>query len=233
LVGRNLKHAAIVSQLPRELQDLERLTYAGRAARDRVVAITLETEGASQFQQSFSVQWYRMAVRQRWGRPSLPDPVQSNQFVPLWLPGSNGTPRPEFVNLELVTRRGFATIVPTSDDPKIILPRAEGADKLFRIVVRARYERDETVQFYFGRQSEGRHLTGRVRDSNQWVDLHFNLEHNPFWAAEGQGNLRLDPATGLSVGRAVDIAGIWGGTARMTAEGPSMQTRLLGQDNPF
>jgi len=233
LVGRNLKHAAIVSQLPRELQDLERLTYAGRAARDRVVAITLETEGASQFQQSFSVQWYRMAVRQRWGRPSLPDPVQSNQFVPLWLPGSNGTPRPEFINLELVTRRGFATIVPTSDDPKIILPRAEGADKLFRIVVRARYERDETVQFFFGRQSEGRHLTGRVRDSNQWVDLHFNLEHNPFWAAEGQGTLRLDPATGLSVGRAVDIAGIWGSTARMTAEGPSMQTRLLGQDNPF
>jgi hypothetical protein len=142
------------------------------------------------------------------------------ELVTLWSP-SDARPANTQSTLEAGHRR--LTIRPTGGDSQLLFRVERPLNDFQAIVVRARFSRSDRVDLFFGKQVDGRGMTGVVPETNRWFDIYFFVGTNPYWPAEAGSILRFDPASELGVGGRIDIGGVWGfrGTIPAGSIGPA------------
>ena len=139
-----------------------------------------------------------------------PKPPESPQigkgFTPIWLP-SMGTPE---------VRGGQASIVGTnlairseSIDPQVFFRSPRPLKQFAQIVIRGRFGHTDRVDLFFGKQVDGRSLTGVVPVKERWFTVVFPVADNPYWKREAGDVFRFDPASAGGVGSSIEIAGVW------------------------
>jgi hypothetical protein len=77
-------------------------------------------------------------------------------------------------------------------------------------MIRAKYQVNDRIDLFFGRQIDGRGLPGFVHFRDRWIDAYFPVGANPYWSQEHGTDLRFDPVSENGVHSVVKIAGIWG-----------------------
>jgi len=160
----------------------------------------------------------KTACRLGTAQPLPPAPAKS--LPPLWLPGD---PQPRYANARMEIRDHWIEITPLNDDPQLLFDFGAGLGRFRTLIIRARFQKLDRIDAFFGKQVDGRGVYGIVPVANQWVDVYLNISHNPFWESEHGGTLRFDPVSSAGPGTAADIAAVWGSAEAAPADWPDVQ----------
>jgi hypothetical protein len=204
----NLRNGFIVSTLPRSLQEYACL-FSDAACGARVASIVFRTNAPREFGSKIHIslsEWRLEDARdstESTNRAVRPD----GHLVKLWAPRD---PLPANVQSTLERGDRSLTVHPTGIDSQLSFKVDQPLNDFQAIVVRARFSRSDRVDLFFGRQVDGRGVTGVVPEANRWFDIYFFVGANRYWLAEAGSSLRFDPASELGIGGTIDISGIWG-----------------------
>jgi hypothetical protein len=154
------------------------------------------------------------------GGPQLIPAMPAKSLPPLWLPGD---PPPRCANARMQLRNHWFEVTPLTEDPQLLFDLGAGLGRFRTLIIRARFEKLDRIDAFFGKQVDGRGVYGIVPVVNQWVDVCVNISHNPFWKSEHGDTLRFDPVSSAGPGTMADIAGIWGSTEAAPPEWPDVQ----------
>ena len=212
VVRSNLANGVIVNPMPTGLQDLVSLLETGGSDLSRVKSLRFEASVPHEFEPTILVRWYSLPLQkpltQKAGFARLPE----DALVPLWLPGNDAS---HIRGCQVVrVNPRWVTVRSTTIDPQVYFEIGSSLGKYEVIVIRARFERRDQIDLFFGRQVDGRGVSGAVPVANRWLDVYINVGTNPFWTAEHGTHLRFDPSSADGVGSTIDIAGVWGSTVR-------------------
>jgi hypothetical protein len=154
-----------------------------------------------------------------------PIPVRTTEKLsPLWLPGDRP---PLCSNARMQMQPHWIEITPLTGDPQLLFNIGPALAGVRTLVIRARFQKADRIDAFFGKQVDGRAVSGIVPVTNQWVDVYLNMSHNPFWEREHGQNLRFDPVSSAGAGTRADIAGIWGSTEAADPAWPDVQFYAL------
>ncbi|MGA3213474.1 MAG: hypothetical protein ABSD20_19380 [Terriglobales bacterium] len=120
-------------------------------------------------------------------------------------------------------RPHWIEVTPMTDDPQLLFDIGPDLGGVRTLIIRARFQKADRIDAFFGKQVEGRGVHGIVPETNQWLDVYFNMSHNRFWEREHGESLRFDPVSSAGPGTTADIAGIWGSTQAADRAWPDVQ----------
>jgi hypothetical protein len=198
--------------------------YASSVGRDRVKTIRWVSPSPMQFSNPIKLSWSVMTLRKSNGdrRPPLYYPDTSS-FVPLWKPvdgiAGESALRAEKKGDDLV-------LLPTQDDPQILLKASQDLSQFKCILIRARFSVADQINLFFGQQINGRGFAGYVPITGRWVDVYVKVDSNPFWKTEAGALLRFDPVTSRYANSRIDLAGVWGSIRSFSANPGEMSVYL-------
>jgi hypothetical protein len=129
--------------------------------------------------------------------------------IALWLPID---PPPQPLNAQVSVHPWWIEVTPTTGDPQLLFHVGPDLGQFRTVIVRARFEKRDRIDAFFGKQIDGRGVNGNVPVANQWLDVYLNLSQNQFWEREHGEHLRFDPVSSMGPGTTTKIAGIWGST---------------------
>lgn len=129
--------------------------------------------------------------------------------IALWLPVD---PPPQWVNAQVSVLPYWIEVTPTTEDPQLLFHVGAGLGQFRTVIVRARFEKRDRIEAFFGKQIDGREVLGIVPAANQWLDVYLNVSQNQFWEREHGEYLRFDPVSSMGPGATAKIAGMWGST---------------------
>ena len=178
VVRPNLANGAIVNPLPTGLQELVSLLETGGSGLDRVKSLRFEASFPHEFEPTILVRWYSLPLQQpltqKDGLGRLPEDV----LVPLWLPGNDAS----HIRGGQVVRVNprWVTVQSTTIDPQVYFEIGSSLGKYEVIVIRARFERRDQIDLFFGRQVDGRGVSGTIPVANRWLDVYINVGTNPY-----------------------------------------------------
>ena len=220
VVRPNLANGAIVNPLPTGLQELVSLLETGGSDLGRVISLRFEASFPHEFEPTILVRWYSLPLQQPLTQKAGFGRLPQDTLIPLWLPGDG---RPHVVGGHVLTvNPEWLTMQSTTIDPQLTFEIGSSLGQYEMIVIRARFEKADGIDLFFGRQADGRGLSRVVPVTNQWLDVYINVGMNPFGRSEHGTNLRFDPSSADGVGSKIDIAGIWGSTVGPSSVPPSM-----------
>jgi hypothetical protein len=154
------------------------------------------------------------------GSPQLIPVRTGEKLSPLWLPGR---PPLQCSNAQMKLRPHWIEVTPMTDDPQLLFDIGPDLGGVRTLIIRARFQKADRIDAFFGKQVEGRGVHGIVPETNQWLDVYFNMSHNRFWEREHGESLRFDPVSSAGPGTTADIAGIWGSTQAADRAWPDVQ----------
>ena len=206
VVRANLVEGVVVNNLPLSLYDLTPILHPEQPVADPVASIRFRPVHADQFERDVPIRWYSVKSRDAVAGISIPKRRPRGRLTSIWDPTQ---PPPSVSGAITVRGTGSFAVKSTTIDPQItfLLPAALSNCKA--IVIRARFDRLDRLDFFFGKQVDGRGLSGYVPRINEWVDVFIPAANNPYWQTEHGATLRFDPASESGIGNRVDIAGIW------------------------
>ncbi len=147
-------------------------------------------------------------------------PFPTASLTPLWLPGDR-PPRPSQAQMQV--SRHWIEVKPTAEDPQLLFNIGPGLGRYHTLIVRARFQKADRIDAFFGKQVDGRGVSAIVPMTNKWLDVYLNISQNPFWHAEHGATLRFDPVSSFGPGTTAYIAGIWGSTRAAPPAWPDVQ----------
>jgi hypothetical protein len=205
LVRMSLSEGAIVSDWPMGLNDVVP-AFLGKSMgpQQRVTSITFRTDAPDRFQSSIRIRWLRLQVANN------PEPLPSAPPIQLTRLWGVDDAMPTISNAQLRRNPDYIEIKSLNTDPQCLFNITGDLAQYKTIMIRAKYQVSDRIDLFFGPQINGRGIAGFVRSPESWIDAYFNVEANPYWAAEHGSALRFDPTSELGVNSVVQIAGIWG-----------------------
>jgi hypothetical protein len=126
--------------------------------------------------------------------------------VPIWLPGM---PAPAVSMGKLEIAEDHLKVHSTGMDTMLHFSSAAELNRFRTLVFKVWFQRQDTIEVFFGRQVDGRGMGGVVNDAATWVYVIAHVALNPYWSQEAGSILRFDPSGGLGAGAQTKIAGIW------------------------
>src|SRR5207253_85166 len=78
---------------------------------------------------------------------------------------------------------------PSGDDPQVTFKIPNLGD-FQTVVIRARFQKADRIDAFFGKQIDGRGIGGFTPVANQWLDVYLHFGQNPFWNDEHGTDLR-------------------------------------------
>ncbi len=205
----NLTEGALISTVPQGLSELgEYLGQSSPGLKKRVVAVRFSSDEPDQFQTSIPITWEKLTFQEGQGpadsqnlsAPTLP-------LETLWLPGRQLA---AVVGAETQLEESALRVRTKTGDPQLTFSSAKNLSSIKTIMVRAKFSLADRVDFFFGRQIDGRGIPGYVPAANQWLDIYINVAANPYWQSEAGNLIRFDPASEGAVGSTIEIKGICG-----------------------
>jgi hypothetical protein len=136
-------------------------------------------------------------------------PIPEAALTVLWLPAN---PPPQPLNAQLSVHPGWIEVTPKTEDTQLFFQIGPGLGQFRTLIVRARFEKRDRIDAFFGKETDGRGVNGIVPVENQWLDVYLNMNQNQFWEHEHGALLRFDPVSSMGPGTGAKIAGIWGST---------------------
>lgn len=225
----NLINGAIISDLPQTLPEMLPLFgYDVKNDRNRVASIRWVSPGRNEFGDRIGLSWSAITLKNAnpGTPPSLFHPDVSS-FVPIWKPadGIAGA-----AALKAQRQGDGLLLLPTNDDPQVLLKAAQNMARFNCILIRAKFSVSDQIDLFFGQQANGRGLAGYVPVAGQWVDVFVKVDRNPFWKNEAGTILRFDPVTGRYHNSQIEIAGVWGSTDPLKDKSGDMSMYLSQMD---
>jgi len=223
-VPRNLGAGFLIRPFPQTLQELKLLLLPDMmpAFPDQIVSVRFHADKPGEFASQIPIEWSLLPVaagqEPPHGLPLYPFPKAS--LTPLWLPGDR-PPRPSNAQIEMRPR--WIVVTPTTEDPQLLFDIGPTLGRFRTLIVRARFQKSDRIDAFFGRQVDGRGVNGVVPLANQWLDIYLNISQNPFWEDEHGATLRFDPVSSAGPGTVAYIAGIWGSTQAAPPAWPDVQ----------
>ncbi len=159
--------------------------------------------------QAYAIVTARTACPLGTPQPVSPYPIPEAARIALWLPDN---PPPQPLNAQVSVNPDWIEVTPTTEDPQLWFHMGPGLGQFRTVIVRARFEKRDRIDAFFGKQIDGRGVNGIVTVANQWLDVYLNLSENQFWEREHGELLRFDPVSSMGPGTTARIAGIWGST---------------------
>jgi len=161
-------------------------------------------------------------VRPITGVSELAEARESAQsLTPVWLP--TDTP-PRVIGGTGTISAGVLTIRSDNGDTQVYFDTGTDLKQFAALVIKAKFERADTVEFYFARQVDGRGIQGSVSTTGEWILLRANLGLNPYWSKEASNTIRFDPTGARGTGAVTYIAGIWGSRIAVPADADFFET---------
>jgi len=199
----------VIQPFPQDLGDLRQffLPQSNVHPADHLVSVSFHSAHTGEFRSSIPIDWWRMNRLPEVASASVRYPLEEAQLTPLWRAGKN---LPQPTNAILETRGKWIEITPQTDDPQLLFELGPGLGRFHTIVVRAWFEKADRIDAFFGKQVEGRGISGLVPATRQWFDVYLNLSQNLYWDIEHGASLRFDPVSSVGPGTSVRIAAVWG-----------------------
>jgi hypothetical protein len=148
--------------------------------------------------------------------PTVFEASDSPDLVPIWKPEAADTRvfggTIHFANNMLIVRS-------STTDTQLLLNSTIDLKQFQTLVFKAKFERRDSVELFFGQQVNGRGIIGFVPVAGKWIYAFAQVGRNPFWKTEAGSTFRFDPTGGLGIGTTTDISGIWGSRNPMS-DGP-------------
>jgi len=209
-VSANLASGVLIRPFPQNRQDLQSLFLMApsQAAPDRLRAIRFHTENPSQYQSKIPLAWSRLPLKAT-EVVAVPYPLPAAALVRLWTPKD---PAPQPHAARVVPGRFAIEAIPAAEDSQLKFHLGPNLGRYRALVIRARFQKTDSIDAFFGKEIDGRGVNGIIPAANQWFDVYLNMAQNPFWDTEHGMDLRFDPVTVAGPGTTAEIAGIWGTT---------------------
>jgi hypothetical protein len=198
-VQSNLRDGAIINYLPESAEEFALLAGERSLLPEPVTSIRFETAHPSDYAREIGISWERRPMRSASGNPA-------EKKERLWSSAS-GLPTGEDTRIDR-TPDGIRVNTWTND-PQLNFPCHRDLRSFSRIIIRARFQKRDFIDLFFGQQVNGRGMDAMVPVAGAWLDVVFDVAMNPFWPSEAGTAIRFDPSSGVRF-NAVDIAGIWG-----------------------
>ncbi|MGD0632606.1 MAG: hypothetical protein ABR987_25050, partial [Terracidiphilus sp.] len=177
-VPSNLDAGFIIRPFPQDLQELRGLFLPEIASsQERIVSVRFHTSGPGEFAPEIPIDWYRLPVKTAAAQDLPRYPLRQDSLTPLWRAGDS-PPRP--AQAQILTRHNWIEVTPVSDDPQLLFDLGPGLGRFRTLIVRARFEKADRIDAFFGKQVDGRGVNGIVPVTGQWLDVYLNLNQNLF-----------------------------------------------------
>jgi len=223
-VPANLATGFLIRPFPQDLGELRELFLPDPAGptQDRIQSVRFHAEKPGEFAAEIPVEWSRLPLRTMPAANAVSTryPFSKASLTPLWLP-SDRPPRP--TNAQIHVQRNWIEAIPENDDPQLLFDIGPALGKFNTLIVRARFQKTDRIDAFFGIQVDGRGVNAMVPTANQWVDVYLNMSQNLFWKEEHGTMLRFDPVSSAGPGTTAYIAGIWGSPEMAPAAWPDVQ----------
>jgi hypothetical protein len=216
---RTLAAGFLIHPFPPDLQGLHSLFAPDQPGNssEPVTSVRFHTDRTGQFSSEIPIDWSRLPVEAA-APISLPLPPSS--LTPLWLAKDRS---PLAVQARVRLAPHWIEVTPVTADPQLWFDLGPALGRYRTLIVRARFQKADRIDAFFGKQVDGRGLTGSVPLVNQWLDVYVNVSQNPFWEDEHGTVFRFDPVSSAGLGTTADIAGIWGATEPVSPTAPDME----------
>lgn len=116
---------------------------------------------------------------------------------------------------------GTLLVHSSTTDTQLVLTSNVNLGQFQTLVLKAKFERKDSVELFFSQQINGRGLAGYTKYPNQWVYVFAQVGRNRFWKSEAGKAFRFDPTGGLGPGAVTQISAVWG-SRKPIAQGPDM-----------
>ena len=223
-VPRNLAAGYLIHPFPQSLKELQSLFVPDMfpASPDRIVAVRFHAEKPGEFSPEIPIAWSLLpeTASQRPPSDAPKYPFPKTSLTPLWRAGDQP---PQASNARTELRPHWIEVTPTTEDPELLFHIGPALGRFCTLIVRARFQKTDRIDAFFGKQVDGRGVSGVVPVANQWLDVYLNVGQNPFWEDEHGATLRFDPVSSAGAGTTADIAGIWGSTQAAPPLWPEVQ----------
>ena len=222
-VPRNLAAGFLIRPFPQDLQELRTLFLPDpfRNSPDQIVSVRFHADKPGEFDAEIPIEWSRLPVKTAGEALDSPRyPLPSASLTPLWRPKDR---RPAPLQAQVRAHRNWVEVTPATDDPQLLFDLGTGLGRFRTLIVRARFEKADRIDAFFGKQVDGRGINGVVPVAHQWLDVYLNMSHNSFWEDEHGTVLRFDPVSSAGPGTAASIAGIWGSTQAAPPAWPDIE----------
>ncbi len=232
-VPRNLAGGFLIRPFPRDLPELRGLFLPVLLppSAEPVVSVRFQTAHPDEFAPEIPVIWSVLPVSQAETQTEIRDsrrfPLRPSARVPLWRAGDR-LPRPS--NARLQQRRGWIEVTPETGDPQLLFDIGPHLGQFRTLIVRAWFEKADRIDTFFGKQIDGRGISGIVPVTGQWLDVYLNMSRNQFWEEEHGETFRFDPVSSFGPHTGVRIAAIWGSRAAAPAALPDVQFYQVSSD---
>lgn len=207
-VQSSLRDGAIINYLPESTAEYALLSGERGLPPEQVTSIHFETEHPSDYAGTIRISWERRPMRSETGSQAL-----AQEKVQLW---SAASELPKGVDTKIDRTPEGIRVDTSTNDPQLYFPLKRDLRSFGRIVIRARFQKRDYIDLFFGQQVNGRGIDAMVPLAGKWLDVTFDVSMNPSWALEAGTVIRFDPSSGVRV-NAIDIAGVWG------VEGPASE----------
>jgi len=147
------------------------------------------------------------------------DDTEAKDLVGVWTPNAADTQ----VTGGTAAFSGHVLRVKSSSGDTQLLLRTKVELKQFQtLVLKVRFERQDSVELFFGQQFHGRGIVGFTPVAGQWVYVFAQVGRNPYWKQEAGSTFRFDPTGALgTLGSSTEISGVWG-SRNSIAQGPDL-----------
>jgi hypothetical protein len=149
--------------------------------------------------------------------PAVFDDTEEKDLVDVWKPNSADIK----VHGGTAAVSGHVLTVQSTDwDTQLQLNTTVDLRQFETLVFKARFQRLDSLELFFGQQASGRSMAGSTPVAGQWVYVFVQVGRNPFWKQEAGSTFRFDPTGALGVfGSSTEISQIWG-SRKASAPGP-------------
>lgn len=223
-IPRNLAAGFLIRPFPQELRELEPLFRPDLFpdSSDRIVSVRFHADKPQEYRPEIPIVWSSLRVAESGKEPaaSHPDyPFPKGSLTRLWLPGDRP---PQATNALIAAHPHWIEVTPTTDDPQLLFDIGPGLGRFSTLIVRVRFEKADRIDAFFGKQVEGRGVSGVVPMAARWLDVYLNVSQNPYWEEEHGTMLRFDPVSSVGPATKAYIAGVWGSTQAAPAVWPEV-----------
>ena len=139
-----------------------------------------------------------------------PPPLESERLaglVSLWSPDM---PAPVPTSASVSIKNGLLAVTSHGTDPQLLFTCRRDLRNFKALVFKVYFQRQDSVELFFGMQVNGRGFAGQVPVAGEWLYVVANVSLNPFWKGEADNRVRFDPTGALGEGAVTRIASIQG-----------------------
>jgi hypothetical protein len=224
-IPRNLAGGFLIRPFPQNLQELAQLFKPEMfpPSADQITSVRFHADKPHEFVPEIPIVWsiLPIATPQETPRETVSVyPFPKAWLSTLWLPG--GRP-PKPTNAAIRQHARWLEVTPTTDDPQLLFDVGSSLGRFQTLIVRARFQKADRIDAFFGKQVDGRGVNGTVPAANQWLDVYLNMSQNAYWEDEHGTTLRFDPVSSFGPGTTALIAGVWGSTQAAPPGWPDVQ----------